>query len=57
MALLGHATNAIFKRYAIVDEGMRREAGDKLAAYHQQADAARLRQVGPRSGQVVALKA
>lgn len=56
MALLGHATNSIFKRYAIVDEGMRREAGEKLAAY-QQTEAARFRQVRGRSGQVVALKA
>jgi integrase len=56
MALLGHATNSIFKRYAIVDQTMRREAADKLAAY-QKAEAGRLRQVRPRSRQVVALKA
>jgi integrase len=32
MKMTGHLTNAVFKRYAIVDEGMLREAGDKLAA-------------------------
>jgi len=32
MALTGHKSRAVFKRYAIVDEGMLREAGAKLAA-------------------------
>jgi integrase len=57
MDLLGHQTPAIFRRYAIVDSAMRQEAGAKLAAYHQGAETARLRQESPRSRQVVALKA
>lgn len=32
MAMTGHLTRSVFKRYAIVDEGMLREAGAKLAA-------------------------
>ena len=32
MEMTGHKTRAVFKRYAIVDEGMLREAGAKLAA-------------------------
>jgi len=32
MELTGHKTRAVFKRYTIVDEGMLREAGAKLAA-------------------------
>jgi integrase len=32
MKMTGHRTNAVFKRYAIVDEGMLREAGEKLVA-------------------------
>jgi len=32
MELTGHRTRAVFKRYAIVDEAMLREAGAKLAA-------------------------
>jgi integrase len=32
MAMTGHRTREVFKRYAIVDEGMLREAGAKLAA-------------------------
>jgi integrase len=55
MNLLGHTTNAIFKRYAIVDETMRREAAAKLVAY-QDAESGRLRHAEPRFGQVVALK-
>jgi hypothetical protein len=32
MKMTGHKTNAIFKRYAIVDESLLREGGEKLAA-------------------------
>ena len=32
MAMVGHRTEAIYRRYAIVDEVMLREAGEKLAA-------------------------
>jgi integrase len=32
MKLTGHRTRAIFQRYAIVEEGMLREAGERLAA-------------------------
>lgn len=32
MAMTGHKTRAVFKRYAIVDEAMLTEAGSKLAA-------------------------
>src|SRR5262249_40277626 len=32
MAMTGHRTREVFKRYAIVDEGMLSEAGAKLAA-------------------------
>jgi hypothetical protein len=32
MAMVGHKTEAIYRRYAIVDEAMLREAAAKLAA-------------------------
>jgi integrase len=34
MKLTGHLTPSVFKRYAIVDEGMLKEAGEKLASLH-----------------------
>jgi hypothetical protein len=39
MAMVGHKTEAIYRRYAIVEEGMLREAAEKLTAFqkHQQA--------------------
>lgn len=33
MAMVGHRTESIYRRYAIVDEVMVREGGAKLAAY------------------------
>lgn len=36
MAMVGHKTQAIYQRYAIVGEIMMREAGDKLAALHRE---------------------
>ena len=33
MAMVGHKTESIYRRYAIVDEVMRQEGGAKLAAY------------------------
>jgi hypothetical protein len=35
MAMVGHKTESIYRRYAITDETMLREAADKLAAYHR----------------------
>ncbi len=43
MKMVGHKTEAIYRRYAIVDAAMLAEAGEKLAAYAaSQADAPRL---------------
>ena len=33
MKLTGHRTRSVFQRYAIVEEGMLREAGERLAAH------------------------
>lgn len=33
MAMVGHRTEAIYRRYAIVDEVMLKEGAEKLAAY------------------------
>jgi integrase len=35
MAITGHRTATVYQRYAIVDEGMMREAADKLAILHR----------------------
>jgi integrase len=35
MKVTGHKTETVYRRYAIVDEGMMREAAEKLAALHQ----------------------
>jgi hypothetical protein len=34
MAMAGHRTEAIYRRYAIADESMLRDGGDRLAALH-----------------------
>ena len=35
MAMVGHKTESIYRRYAIVDELMLREGAEKLAAYSE----------------------
>jgi integrase len=35
MAMVGHKTEAIYRRYAIADEGMLRDGAEKLAALHR----------------------
>ena len=35
MKVTGHLTPSVFRRYAIVDEGMLKEAGAKLSALHK----------------------
>jgi hypothetical protein len=52
MAMTGHRTREVFKRYAIVDEAMLEEAGAKLAA------AATLQRgkVSPEMSKVIALR-
>ena len=34
MNMTGHKTEAVYRRYAIVDEAMLREGAEKLAAFH-----------------------
>jgi len=36
MAMVGHKTEAIYRRFAITDETMLREAGDKLSVLHRE---------------------
>jgi len=45
MAMTGHKTEAVYRRYAIVDSGMLQEAAAKLGALH----AAEMNPCGPRS--------
>lgn len=35
MAMVGHKTEAMYRRYSIVDEALLKEAGEKLAALHE----------------------
>lgn len=39
MKMIGHRTESMYRRYAIVDEAMLKEAGDKLSALHSQQQA------------------
>jgi hypothetical protein len=34
MKMVGHKTRSIYQRYAIADEGMLRDAAEKLAQFH-----------------------
>jgi len=52
MRMTGHRTEAVYRRYAIVDELMLREAGEKIAA----AAAAPVKKVGYPRGGVTALE-
>jgi hypothetical protein len=49
MAMVGHKTESIYKRYAIVDDAMHREAAAKLDAY---ANGTAGRSEGKKRGQV-----
>ena len=51
MKMVGHKTEAIYRRYAIVDEGMIKEAGEKLSGL----GAVGSSKVEPRSSKVVRL--
>jgi hypothetical protein len=44
--MTGHKTETVYRRYAIVDEGMMREAAEKLAALHS-ADRHAIRKMVP----------
>ena len=43
MAMVGHKTEAIYRRYAIVEEGMLREAAEKLTLFQKHQHAARMK--------------
>jgi integrase len=53
MKLTGHRTRSVFQRYAIVEEGMLREAGERLAAAALARESGK---VGRDSGKVAELK-
>ena len=55
MRMTGHQTEAVYRRYAIVDETMLREAGAKIAAASTLAAAERESTVDSSSGTVAAL--
>jgi hypothetical protein len=43
MAMTGHLTESVYRRYSIVDQGMLHEAAVKLEAHHAQEDRAHTR--------------
>jgi hypothetical protein len=45
MAMVGHRTESIYRRYAIADEAMLKEGAIKLAAFHASEKAASLKVV------------
>ncbi len=49
MKMIGHKTEAIYRRYAIVDEAMMREGADKLARYESGRQGKVLGKVDPDS--------
>jgi hypothetical protein len=55
MAMVGHKTESVYRRYAIVEDGMLNEAGAKLQAFYDNARVAatpalRFPQARARSG-------
>ena len=57
MAMVGHKTEAIYRRYAIADERMLREGAARLAAFIEPARGQRAKASGPVSGPVADLRA
>jgi integrase len=57
MAMVGHKTEAIYRRYAIADEKMLREGAARLAAFIEPARGQRAKASGPVSGPVAELRA
>ncbi len=55
MKMTGHRTRSVFQRYAIVEEGMLREAGEKLVAAASKPSLS-ARETGRTSGRVVRLE-
>ena len=54
MRMVGHKTESIYRRYAIVDEGMLKEAAEKLAALHAAQALVAAREVADRVEAVIA---
>jgi hypothetical protein len=46
MAMVGHQTESIYRRYAVVDESMHREAAAKLDSWHAEQDRAQETETG-----------
>jgi hypothetical protein len=56
MAIVGHKTESIYRRYAIQDEAILREGAERLAAFHQAQDDARASAHGHGLGTVAGAK-